>query len=441
MQSHKIVLKLAAAVLVVAASLWQESAAQTPDSLRKAGLQMIVRDSTAAVDSLDATDTTSLFAPAVPADSAVKGMLDRPAFSTAVDSVIEDFSSGRQMIYYYGDASVTYGDMKLAAEYMEYDVERQVVYAAGVADTAGVITGKPEMTQGGKTYVMDNVFYNFKTNKARIRNMTTQEEDGTLMGDNLSMLPDRSINISGGKYTVCDADHPHFYLRMTKAKVETQPKQKTVFGPAYLVLEDDYTSNYQGFDPNNPESYIIFSLLQNAHLEQSLDFATLVQQSADSGPVGNNRGVKQANFLVLWKCTMPAVLIEMGFISNTGDMRTLTDKNSQQRIASNIFKAFQAYKKSYDTDIYLPDSEGQGKQTSVQAARKDSGKFGIQILASSYLLPDDAKEFKGWRCSRIKSGRNYKYYIGEYSTRDEAVKALPRIRNSFPEAFIIRLDQ
>lgn len=208
-----------------------------------------------------------------------------------------------------------------------------------------------------------------------------------------------------------------------------------------IVLEDDYTSNYQGFDPNNPESYIIFSLLQNAHLEQSLDFATLVQQSADSGPVGNNRGVKQANFLVLWKCTMPAVLIEMGFISNTGDMRTLTDKNSQQRIASNIFKAFQAYKKSYDTDIYLPDSEGQGKQTSVQATRKDSGKFGIQILASSYLLPDDAKEFKGWRCSRIKSGRNYKYYIGEYSTRDEAVKALPRIRNSFPEAFIIRLDQ
>ena len=238
MQSHKIVLKLAAAVLVVAASLWQESAAQTPDSLRKAGLQMIVRDSIAAVDSLDAADTTSLFAPAVPADSAVKGMLDRPAFSTAVDSVIEDFSSGRQMIYYYGDASVTYGDMRLAAEYMEYDVERQVVYAAGVADTAGVITGKPEMTQGGKTYVMDNVFYNFKTNKARIRNMTTQEEDGTLMGDNLSMLPDRSINISGGKYTVCDADHPHFYLRMTKAKVETQPKQKTVFGPAYLVLAD-----------------------------------------------------------------------------------------------------------------------------------------------------------------------------------------------------------
>ena len=80
-----------------------------------------------------------------------------------------------------------------------------------------------------------------------------------------------------------------------------------------ITLEDDYTSNYQGFDPKNPESYIIFSLLQNAHLEQSLDFATLVQKNADAGPITNNRGVKQANFIVLWKCTMPAVLIELGY--------------------------------------------------------------------------------------------------------------------------------
>lgn len=208
-----------------------------------------------------------------------------------------------------------------------------------------------------------------------------------------------------------------------------------------IVLEDDYTSNYQGFDPNNPESYIIFSLLQNAHLEQSLDFAALVQNSANSGPVGNNRGVKQANFIVLWKCTMPAVLIEMGFISNSNDMRTLTDKNSQQRIAANIFKAFQTYKKNYDTDIYLPDSGDSGRQVTASSQESQGEKFGIQILASSYRLPADAKEFKGWRCGRIKSGKNYKYYIGEYSTREEAVKALPRIRNSFPEAFIIRLGQ
>lgn len=236
--------------LQVIGSLKASQAASVQDSLPKASLNVLgdtlrIGIQPVSVDSLTATDPASVADSLLQADTSanfvsdtVKGMLDMPAFSTAVDSVIEDFSSGKQMIYYYGDVSVTYGDMTLKSEYMEYDVDKQVVYAAGVADTAGVVTGKPEMTQGGKTYSMDNVFYNFKTSNATIRNMVTQEEDGILRGDNLNMLPDRSINISGGKYSVCDLDHPHYYLRMTKAKIETEPKQKTVFGPAYLVLGD-----------------------------------------------------------------------------------------------------------------------------------------------------------------------------------------------------------
>lgn len=213
-----------------------------------------------------------------------------------------------------------------------------------------------------------------------------------------------------------------------------------------IVLEKDYSSNYQGFDPNDPESYIIFSLLQNAHLEQSLDFATLVQQNAASGPVGNNRGVKQANFVVLWGCTMPAVLVEIGFISNPGDMKTITDKNNQQRIAGNIFKAFQSYKKEYDTDIYIPapgnDAKAAasgGKAAVKETAQPSEGGFGIQILAGRELLAKDAPELKGWNCKWIKSGNIYKYYIGPYSTRSEAGKSLPKVRNSFPGAFIISL--
>lgn len=208
-----------------------------------------------------------------------------------------------------------------------------------------------------------------------------------------------------------------------------------------ITLEDDYTSNYQGFDPKNPESYIIFSLLQNAHLEQSLDFATLVQQNAEAGPITNNRGVKQANFIVLWKCTMPAVLIELGFLTNQNDMRALTDKNSQQRIATNIFKAFQTYKKNYDTDIYIPSGDNVTSGTDpVQEPSVQSSEFGIQIMASSRLLPPDAAAFKGWQCSHIKSGKLYKYYIGGYSTREEAKRDLQRIRKSFPEAFIIKTE-
>ena len=211
-----------------------------------------------------------------------------------------------------------------------------------------------------------------------------------------------------------------------------------------IVLEDDYSSNYQGFDPGNPESYIIFSLLQNSHLEQSTDFATLVQQYADAGPISNNRGVKQANFIVLWKCTMPAVLIELGFISNANDIRTLTDKAGQQRIAENIFKAFKAYKKSYDTEVIIPASSAPDNITAdkpnIQTTAPADGKFGIQILAAKKLLPKDAPELKGWNCRYIKSGRTYKYYVGSYSTKDEAREALPRVRNSFPGAFIINIE-
>ena len=204
----------------------------------------------------------------------------------------------------------------------------------------------------------------------------------------------------------------------------------------YVMGQDKNSDNFEICRTENSVIVLeIFSLLQNAHLEQSLDFATLVQKNADAGPIANNRGVKQANFIVLWKCTMPAVLIELGFISNPNDMKVLTDKNSQQRIATNIFKAFQAYKKSYDTDIYMPSSDAPAP------AQQATGNFGIQILASPYLLPKDAKEFKGWNCRHIRSGKNYKYYVGQYSTREEALKALPGVRNSFPEAFIIKTDQ
>lgn len=187
-------------------------------------------------DSISRPDTSVLAA-----DSAAllsKSSLERPAFSTARDSIIEDFSDGRQMIYYYGDVNVTYGDMKLTADYMEYDLKTQTVYARGTADSLGNVTGQPTMTQGGKTYTMEELRYNFETRKARITNIITQEADGILHGRNIKMMPDNSINITDGKYTVCDCDHPHYYLKLTAAKVITKPSQKTVFGPAYPVIMD-----------------------------------------------------------------------------------------------------------------------------------------------------------------------------------------------------------
>ena len=188
-----------------------------------------VRDSIHKADSIHRADSLALMD---------KSSLDAPAFTAARDSIIEDFSNGQQKIYYYGDVTVTYGNMKMTADYMEYDLKTGILYARGTTDTTGTTVGKPVMEQGGKSYSMDEVRYNFNTQKARITNMVTQEQDGILHGKNIKMMPDRSINITHGKYTVCDCEEPHYYLHLTAAKVMTKPSQKTVFGPAYPVIAD-----------------------------------------------------------------------------------------------------------------------------------------------------------------------------------------------------------
>lgn len=208
-----------------------------------------------------------------------------------------------------------------------------------------------------------------------------------------------------------------------------------------ITLEEDYSSNYSGFDPSNPESYIIFSLLQNSHLEQSLMFAQMIQNSAAKGPIEYGRGVKQANFLVLWMCTMPSVLVELGFISNKKDCQILSDKNHQQKMAENIFNAFCKYKKNYDTEYMLPASESVGSKEPANAPENDvEEKFGIQIFVSSKSLPKSSSKFKGYDCNFIKTSKGlYKYYIGGFSSKEEAAKKLPAVRKSFPDAFIIEL--
>ena len=192
------------------------------DSLR------VVKDSIARADSIFRRDSLDLLK---------KSSLDAPAFTAARDSIIEDFSDGKQLIYYYGDVTATYGNLKLTADYMEYDLKTSILYARGTKDSTGVITGKPVMTQGNKTYEMEEVRYNFNTMKARITNMVTQEQDGILHGKNIKMMPDHSINITHGRYTVCDCEEPHYYLQLSAAKVMTKPSQKTVFGPAWPVIE------------------------------------------------------------------------------------------------------------------------------------------------------------------------------------------------------------
>ncbi len=227
-------------MLVLAIVLGQEiTSAQRPR--RNRNREEPVRDTAAVVlpDSVIARHRADSIARRDSLDLLDKSSLDRPAFSTAKDSIITEFTGGERKIYYYGGATVTYQDMTLTADYIEYDMKTNTVYARGRKDeTTGEWVGQPEMTQGKATYKMEELRYNFDSRKARITNMITQESEGLLQGQKIKMMPDQSVNMEKGMYTVCDLEHPHYYMKLSMAKVITQPSQKTVFGPAFPVIAD-----------------------------------------------------------------------------------------------------------------------------------------------------------------------------------------------------------
>ena len=142
-----------------------------------------------------------------------------------------------------------------------------------------------------------------------------------------------------------------------------------------ILLEDDYTTTYQGFDPNDPESFIFMQLMQNSNLEQSLAFAQLVAENLKGGPISVNRGVWQDPFLVLWKTAMPAVLVEMGFLSNSTDLEALKKSTERDKIAARLCKAFKKYKSQYDGTLTLDvEVEAPAGKPGVKPADKPEDK-------------------------------------------------------------------
>ncbi len=223
-----------------------------------------------------------------------------------------------------------------------------------------------------------------------------------------------------------------------------------------ILLEEDYTTTYQGFNPNNAESYIFFNLMQNASFEQSISMASFVQQQSKKGPITVSRGIKQAPILVLWKTTMPSVLVEVGFLSNQSDRKVLASKSNRDKIAGNIFRAFCAFKEQYDHDMTsgltedLPDeaqsvSEAKSEttpKTASEAAPKTEASsekvWRIQIFASKSNFKEEDSRFKGLKnIDRVKVNGLVKYSVGRYSSEEEAEAELKAVKKKFPDAFIV----
>jgi len=166
--------------------------------------------------------------------SVSKEYLDAVIKYPARDSTVMTFEDN--MIRLYGEAKVLYKDIELYADYIEISIDKKEVYARGAIDSTGQVSGRPRFKQGDEEYDASEIRFNFDTQKAWVTDVVTKESEGFLHSHITKRFPDGTLNIKDGKFTTCDADHPHFYFAITKGKVV--PEKSMVSGPAYLVVED-----------------------------------------------------------------------------------------------------------------------------------------------------------------------------------------------------------
>ena len=154
---------------------------------------------------------------------------------TAVDSVIQDVK--RKTIHYYGNAVVKYDDITLEANYLKFDLNTNIVTAAGLPDTTGKMQGTPHFTQGETKFEALEMSYNFQSKKGIIHKVWTEESGGYIHGEKIKRMEDNTINIRSGGFTTCNLkDHPHYQFRFNKAKII--PNDMIVTGPVYVTIMD-----------------------------------------------------------------------------------------------------------------------------------------------------------------------------------------------------------
>lgn len=210
-----------------------------------------------------------------------------------------------------------------------------------------------------------------------------------------------------------------------------------------ILYEDDYSAKYQGFDPNEPESYIIFEFMTDQYLQQSIYFASLVQNKLVNNSKRVNRDVRQAGFLVLREVAMPSILVELGYISNVMDEQYMKSESGQESMANSVYLAFKEYKREYDKKSHVFTNPQQRKTTAVNPP--DTGitsggvsEYRIQFLTASRKLANNSPQLKGLNpVDFYIDGTTYKYTYGRSPDLSEAIKTLKTVQGKFKDAFII----
>lgn len=229
-----------------------------------------------------------------------------------------------------------------------------------------------------------------------------------------------------------------------------------------ILVESNYEQRYQGFDPSSSESYIIFEMMQDRYMEQSVELARMVQQEVCSAASRPDKGVHQAGFLVLRATSMPSCLIELGFITTSDEESLLNSSKGIDDHARGIYNAFIKYRKQYDVGASpcerlsvssgSPANEvegtsggrkGETKPTSTTthvtaSVETDRPVFKVQILAAGSEMKAGDARFKGETdIDRYIENGMYKYTIGASTDYNEIYRLRKSLLDKFPEAFII----
>jgi len=240
-------------------------------------------------------------------------------------------------------------------------------------------------------------------------------------------------------------------LHRSQDNLEVAKKENSV-----IVLEDDYNTKYEGFDPNSTESYIIFELMQNVYLDQSIDMASLVQDQFEKRVGRNNRGVKQAGFLVLRQTAMPGILVEVGFLSNRNEEKFMASSEGQDFLASAIFRSVRDYKTRFEArngisnatvNLERPVATSNTESSAGSKVNEDlmqTGKatdlveFRIQIASSGQKIKENSGPYADFKDIWVyQEGNLYKYTTGLTNSYSEIVELLNAVRAKVPDGFIV----
>ena len=214
-----------------------------------------------------------------------------------------------------------------------------------------------------------------------------------------------------------------------------------------ILLEKDYSTRYEGFDPKSPESYIIFTLMQSAFFEQSTNLASKIQNQFREQIKRYDRGVKQAGFWVLYMTTMPCVLIELGFISNPSEEKYLNSKQGQDDLAMAIFNACRDYIEEVDKKSGISAIKLENKTDSIALVKNNDTNdnqifFTVQIVSSVKKIELKPQNFKNIKdVNELHIDNRYRYTTGKFTDYDEALSYRKKIESLYPDAFIIAVKE